>query len=229
MSAQFFGEVGETYYGVTQNPDGTPNFSKAVVLIPDAKTAKEQQTRPRELPLPEGWTVLLHGADLSRPDWAGAKMDQLDADELVIQGQGIGGLSVISKRERDEEAQRIDRARQQGIEAVTPDTTRTYSQGSGKSLRIEVAFPDFNSRTTPLAEQQKLREKLRAAWTEAEVNQFFALCDLVYWKNIQLGRHPDLPRHLVLVKQQSFEEGTTRVVQYVPKVLLKMYETGIKT
>lgn len=161
---------------------------------------------------------------MQKSQWAGDKAQQLDSTEFVIKGMG---LSVLSKKEKDEEAAMHLHAREEGIRVGVLDSTKSYASGAGKQLRIEVAFPTFNTRNTDPEELQQVKEKLRETCSEAQIEQVFALCDQVYWRNIQNGRHPLLPKEMVLVRQNSFEESDTKVIQYVPKVLLDIYKAGL--
>lgn len=52
---------------------------------------------------------------------------------------------------------------------------------------------------------------------------------MVHWKNNERGRHPLLPNGMKLVRvMDQTLEGQGRVVQYVPEMLMDMYqqETG---
>jgi len=218
---------------VHQNPDaftyiGVNRYSVASIL-PAARELSLQLLREaenyklQEMPVPENWTYLVHGSNLDRAQWKDEGGQQLDDDILEVKGMG---LSTIDKADRDERQRNSDALKAQGVAVGGYDTTRNYARGTGTPLEIRIVFPAFHSRR-PLPEEA--RAKLVEKYGEVKVKSLYDLADMVQWKNHQTGRHPLLPRGMKLVRvMDQTLEGQGRVVQYVPEMLLDMYqqETG---
>jgi hypothetical protein len=167
-----------------------------------------------EMPIPENWTYLLHGANLDRREWMERGVEQLDADIFEI--KGWRGLSAIDKRDRDY-------MRERNITGY--DVTNNYALGKGGHLEMRVMFPAFHSQF-PLSESA--RAKLVEKYGEQRVKDLYDLGDEVFWKNDQHGRHPVLPTRMRLVKimDQTLGENN-RLVQYVPEVLMDIYKEEV--
>lgn len=187
-------------------------------LLREAENYKLQ-----EIPVPENWTYLVHGSNLDNAQWKDEGGQQLHADILEVKGMG---LSTIDKADRDERQRNSDALKAQGVAVGGYDTTRDYAQGTGTPLEIRVVFPAFHSRH-PLLEEA--RAKLVEKYGEVKVKALYDLADMVQWKNHQGGRHPLLPKGMTLIRvMDQTLEGQGRVVQYVPEILLDIYqqETG---
>jgi len=179
--------------------------------------AKETTTIP-EIPLPPNWTILIHGSNLAKRGWESGSA-QMDEEIFVV--NATLGLSVITREEALASQQSAIYLRSQGIATTGFDTTGNYSRGAGISLEIRVAFPNFYSRE-PLVEGD--RAKLVAKYGEDKVEAIVKLADLVYYRNIQNGRHPVLPKGMKLKKIADVSlDGQKRVVQYVPELLMDIY------
>jgi hypothetical protein len=70
-------------------------------------------------------------------------------------------------------------------------------------------------------------EELIAKYGEKKIKELMQLTDQVYFNNIQAGRHPLLPRDMVLVKKQDQIKDGKRIIYYVPQQLLALYEQEI--
>lgn len=163
--------------------------------------------------VPKDWTVLYHGTNLGKPEWNN-RQDQLNKDQIVIEGM-CSGLSCIDDREKREIEARTDGAT--NISYTT--ATDSYSWGNGTSIEIRVITPhlDNRSRIGVIAKQSLSGELTKDQLLAGE--QFF---------NNHLARHyghPIIPKGTVLTKIGELEPQSDgrRVLYYVPEMFTDVY------
>jgi len=192
--------------------------------------AQEQLGAPEketELKVPENWTILYHGSNLSRAEWQGDKRAKLDVEQLTLEGTG---LSVISEEEKERTKLEKERLRQQGIGTSDSDTTKTYSMetrgGANEPLEMQIVFPEFHQRRAGYKEVQAAYAQ---KYGTERAKDILELSDKVHWKNQQGGRHPVLPSGMKLRKiGEVMRPDGARVVQYVPESLADIYVSELE-
>jgi hypothetical protein len=218
------------YVGVKIKPDGSRDYSHAASWLGPqlGKGAEEvhasaSKDQLAEVPMPANWTYLVHGTNLDRSQWTKERKAMLDQDTFVISlGLGLSTVenSVAEYRQKEE----LKSLQSQGIASNGFDTSRDYARGDGQVVEIRVIFPKLNSRD--LSSQVGV-EELIAKYGEKKIKELMQLTDQVYFNNIQAGRHPLLPRDMVLVKKQDQIKDGKRIIYYVPQQLLALYEQEI--
>lgn len=209
---------GEPRYtvGVKTNPDGSLDYSHATTSNLEVIPTKSEFSV-----VPKHWTTLYHGSNTGKKEWQ-TNLVKLDGEEFTIEGLG---LSVIDQDSVDQVRRQREDLKSRGIIAGDYDTTKSYSYGNGEPLEMQILVPNFHSRKE---ENKDLIAELTAQYSTERVIQIRSLMDQVFWKNIQSGRHPLLPRNMVLRKLSDRSVGGKRIVQFVPKVLYDVYQLEIK-
>lgn len=193
-----------------------PILTKLQSLEPKLKDETKIERRKKEvvmpflnIQIPKNWTVLVHGTNTAKSQWQG-KASMLDDNELTI---GRMGLSVVRMQDEfqnfAEEAEMLEK----GIMTGGYNSASNFSRGGGEAVRIQVMMPDLSSR-------HNVSDELQAVYKE-----YMDMLNEVYWRNIKAGRHPLVPRKMVLVKIDEREINDARVITYVPEVLRGIYDS----
>lgn len=201
--------------GVRTNPDGTLDYSHATT-----SDLEIEKPKPEFVTVPKYWTTLYHGSNLEKREWE-KNLQMLDGDEFTIERLG---LSVIDQDSVDQVKRQREDLKSRGISAGDYDTTKSYSYGKGAPLEMQILVPNFHSRrVNDLSFVAGMMDK----YGSKKVEEIKCLMDQIFWKNSQNGRHPLLPRKMVLKKLSDRSVGDKRIVQFVPKVLFDIYQTAI--
>ena len=171
-------------------------------------TEEKLPSVPKEIAIPDNWTILYHGSNLGRDEWQGERKNVLDSEIFINEARGLG-LSCVTKEDREE---------------ATYDTTRGFSTvPTGKidePLEIRIAFPAFHSRTKRLINAKPVYE---GRYGVKRTEEILRLANKVHWGLNQ--QHPVVPRGLRLIKLQDYkDEKGKRVVSYVPEALKDIYD-----
>ncbi len=120
-----------------------------------------------------------------------------------------------------------DRARSENSGGIVGsfNTTDGYSFGDVQPVEIQVIFPGFSSRASA---REELMKQYVQEYGKERAGALLSLADKVYFANIQGGRHPIIPAHMVLDKLYSHTDETgKRVNVYVPHELRDIYNAEI--
>lgn len=156
--------------------------------------------------IPRGWTTLIHGTNLVK--WGDE--NPFSSDRITVHKE----LSVVSKED-------AEWSKQQGLSSTSegyskkvkpPEMDEEEFQRKNKQFEIRVYFYQNHARTLV---DKEYRKTLDSAAMK-EIARY-------YYDNIQLGRHPLVPRGTTLVKLAHIKENDRDVFYYVPEHLLTTY------
>jgi len=204
-----------TLIGAKIRPNGTLDTSRAlrVPSVPELPEKGKEKVSP---PIPQHWTTLYHGTNLGRKEWL-ERAETLDQYTFTVEGMGLSAISE-QERQKQQELSRDPR--------MNYNTTRGYSSGfQGQPVEIRVIFPAFNSRWVGTKD---VMETYSSRYGSERAQNILELSDVTYWKNQQKGRHPLIPRGMVLDRlDNTVLENGTRCVTYVPHDLRNVYENEL--
>jgi hypothetical protein len=162
------------------------------------------QVHASALPLPPGWTYLIHGTDKAR--WNSGKKVVTMTDPL-----SAITLADVARQEKHQAALRA-----QGIAGGSYDTTRTYASGTTNPVEVRVAFVDerFKKQRGPSAADEAALQKLP-----------LGICEMA--TKYHEDRHAKIPKGEVLTCIGSIETPEKVLEYFVPTALAGAYTQAV--
>ncbi|MBF0569648.1 MAG: hypothetical protein HQL18_02600, partial [Candidatus Omnitrophica bacterium] len=154
--------------------------------------------------IPQGWTYLAHGTNLTRRQWDGHE-DDLSKDRWTI---GIGGLSTVTREEGSNTTKTYANA------SVRPNLTKEEYNRRNKMVSIRVIFPE-NYANYPEKKAQFL-PLIESSQQESVMGM------IAKWYRGN-GHNPVVPHGTSLIKIGQTKEDGFDVFYYIPEQLQFLY------
>ncbi|MBI2028775.1 MAG: hypothetical protein HYT07_04165 [Candidatus Levybacteria bacterium] len=166
--------------------------------------------------VPKNWTMLYHGTNLNRPEWQG-KQHALEQNLFTVGGLGLSCITEDDKMY----------SKQRGLSNTTNTYASSVQKGNpGQEVEMRIIFPRFHSRWTGFRE---VTAAYANRYGEERANSILDRSDVVHWKNLQGGRHPVLPKGMILDRLGvPTDENGRKVITYIPHELEDVYKNEIK-
>lgn len=198
---------GQMLVGATKSADGRLDTSRAMVMYPELPPFGE-----KDPPIPQHWTTLIHGTNTARHR---GNPSLIAAPTYTISTEPArSGMSCITAEERD---------KSQGHSDTSAGYASMRSSGGtvGEAVEINVVFPEFHARRMGL---QAIVDEYTLKYGDEATKRIVNLANQTYWNNEQTGRHPLLPKGMVLIKLADRTKNGVRQLFYIPQQLQEVYQ-----
>jgi hypothetical protein len=182
-------------------------------------TATESEG-PKDIEVPEHWTVLYHGTNLGREQWQGESQKLLDGKELTIRTR-YPGLSCIDQIEKDRQVK--ESIRMSAHYDTTDGFTGVRPGIENEPVELRIIMPYIHDRTP---KKPEALDRFRQILPVEGVNSLLEFTNKVYWK--LNSQHPVVPNGTELIKlDDQTSPGRRRIVWYTPKLTIDVYNHEI--
>lgn len=199
--------------GAEIRPDGSLDTSKAMTWDLDRDQSPEEEQKEQEYvpQIPRGWTYLKHGSNYIKWDTANPRTQ----DEITLKK----ALSVVDKEdhERDISVGRQGTSKLYGIVAQPKGMSDEEFAEKNKAFEMRVYFFENHAR-------KKIDPEFKQTLSPQEIEDI----KKYYFKNIQYGRHPLVPKGTQLIKLGKSIEDGVEVFYFIPEEYKERYEEDLE-